>query len=162
MPKALFDKVLASQKYDEGYATTEYLEAAMVDQAWHQLAAADAPAPADVMAFERKALDKARMSYEPVPPRYHTPYFAHAFSGGYAAGYYAYIWSEVLARDTGRWFHTHGGISRANGDFFRAKILSRGRTLEPATLFEQFYGQGPEVGPLLEYRGLSLPGAASR
>jgi peptidyl-dipeptidase Dcp len=155
MPKALLDKVLASQQFGEGYATTEYLEAAMVDQSWHQIAAKDAPPASGVMAFEEKALERAGMTFGPVPPRYHTPYFAHAFSGGYAAGYYAYIWSEVLARDSGEWFHTHGGISRANGDFFRAKILSRGRTLEPGTLFEQFYGRAPEVGPLLEYRGLA-------
>ena len=157
MPKALLDKVLAAQQFGEGYATTEYLEAAMVDQSWHQIAEKDAPAAAGVMAFEQKALDRAGMTYGPVPPRYHTPYFAHAFSGGYAAGYYAYIWSEVLARDSGEWFHTHGGISRANGDFFRAKILSRGRTMEPGELFEQFYGRAPEVGPLLEYRGLASP-----
>jgi peptidyl-dipeptidase Dcp len=146
--------VIAAQLYGEGYATTEYLEAATVDQSWHQIPASRAPSAAGVMAFEEAALRKAGMSYAPVPPRYHSPYFAHAFSGGYAAAYYAYIWSEVLARDTGRWFHTHGGISRANGDYFRAKVLSRGRTMEPGVLFEQFYGQAPDVEPLLEYRGL--------
>jgi peptidyl-dipeptidase Dcp len=157
MPKDLFDKVMAAQKYGEGYASTEYLEAAMIDQSWHQITAAQAPAGSGVMAFEEASLKKNNMTYDPVPPRYHTPYFAHAFSGGYAAGYYAYIWSEVLGRDTGYWFHTHGGISRANGDYFRAKILSRGRTLEPGVLFEQFYGMPPNVEPLLEYRGLVLP-----
>ncbi len=157
MPKALFDKVLAAEKYGEGYATTEYIEAAMIDQAWHQIAQAQAPSADKVMAFEQASLEKNGMAYPPVPPRYHTPYFLHPFNEGYEAAYYAYIWSEVLARDTGDWFHRHGGISRANGDFFRAKILSRGRTLEPGVLFEQFYGRAPEVGPLLEYRGLELP-----
>ncbi|MDE2511833.1 MAG: M3 family metallopeptidase [Elusimicrobia bacterium] len=159
MPKALLDKVIAAQDYGEGYATTEYVEAALVDQAWHQIPASAAPAASGVMAFEAAALRRDGMAYAPVPPRYHTPYFAHAFSGGYAAAYYAYIWSEVLARDTGAWFHSHGGISRANGDFFRAKILSRGRTLEPGVLFEQFYGRKPDVEPLLEDRGLEAPKA---
>ena len=126
----------------------------MIDQSWHQIAASAAPPAAGVMAFEAAALKKAGMSFGPVPPRYHTPYFSHAFNLGYAAAYYAYIWSEVLARDSGAWFHTHGGISRANGDFFRAKVLSRGRTVEPGVLFEQFYGQPPTIAPLLEYRGL--------
>ena len=154
MPKALLDKVISAQKYGEGYATSEYVEAAMVDQAWHQIVSSEAPSAAGVMAFEQSALDRNGMAYGPVPPRYHTAYFAHAFSLGYSAAYYAYIWSEVLARDTGEWFHTHGGISRANGDFFRAKILSRGRTVEPGVLFEQFYGRPPNVEPLLDYRGL--------
>ncbi|MFI5345730.1 MAG: M3 family metallopeptidase [Elusimicrobiota bacterium] len=157
MPKALLDKVLVAQDYGEGYATSEYLAAAMLDQSWHQISASGAPAPSGVMAFEEAALRRNGMTYGPVPPRYHTPYFAHSFSGGYAAAYYAYIWSEVLARDTGAWFHSHGGISRANGDFFRAKILSRGRTVEPGVLFERFYGRKPDVEPLLEYRGLAAP-----
>ena len=162
MPKALLDKVIAAQNYGEGYAVTEYIEAAMIDQAWHQITEAQAPKAKDVMAFEAKALKKDGMWYPPVPPRYHTPYFLHPFNEGYEAAYYAYIWSEVLARDTGYWFHTHGGISRANGDFFRAKILSRGRSVEPDVLFEQFYGGPPNVEPLLEYRGLAAPKPAPK
>jgi peptidyl-dipeptidase Dcp len=163
MPKALFDAVVAAQNFNSGYATTEYLEASMIDQAWHQIAAAATPPPPNVMAFERAALSKDHVLYPPIPPRYHTPYFLHVFAGiGYAASYYAYIWSEVLARDTGHWFHTHGGISRANGDFFRAKILSRGRTKEPDVLFREFYGGPPEIGPLLEYRGLLPAKTAAR
>ena len=162
MPKALLDKVLAAQTYGEGYGAAEYLAAAMIDQAWHQIPQTRAPPAAEVMAFEAAALKKAGMTFAPVPPRYHTTYFAHSFSGGYAAAYYAYIWSEVLARDTGKWFQTHGGLSRANGDFYRAKILSRGRTMEPGLMFEQFYGGKPEIGPLLEYRGLVLPKTAPR
>jgi peptidyl-dipeptidase Dcp len=134
----------------------EYVAAAMLDQAWHQLPVAAAPKAEGVMAFEEAALGKNNIAYAPIPPRYHSPYFAHSFSGGYQAAYYAYIWSEVLARDTGARFHKHGGLSRANGDFFRAKVLSRGRTIEPGVMFEQFYGQAPEIGPLLEYRGLTL------
>ncbi|MDD4004923.1 MAG: M3 family metallopeptidase, partial [Elusimicrobiaceae bacterium] len=157
MPAALLDKQLASVTYGQGFATTEYVAAAMLDQSWHQIPASAAPKATGVMAFEETALRKNGIDYAPIPPRYHSPYFAHAFSGGYSAGYYAYIWSEVLARDTGHWFHTHGGLSRANGEFFRAKILSRGRTMEPGVMFEQFYGQGPDIAPLLEYRGLSMP-----
>ncbi|HVO30269.1 MAG TPA: M3 family metallopeptidase, partial [bacterium] len=162
LPKALFDKVLAAQTFNEGYATTEYLAAAALDIAWHELPAAQIPAPAKVTAFDDAALKKLGLSYGPVPPRYHTTYFNHAFSGGYDAAYYAYIWSEVLARDTGYWFHTHGGLSRANGDFYRAKILSRGRIEEPAVLFRNFFGGDPIIEPLLEYRGLAAPKAPAK
>jgi peptidyl-dipeptidase Dcp len=107
-----------------------------------------------VMRFERKALASRAVDFAPVPVRYHSPYFLHIFSGGYSAGYYAYLWSEVLARDTGAWVHAHGGLTRANGDALRAGILSRGRSEDPRRLFEQFYGGPPQVGPLLQYRGL--------
>ncbi len=153
MPKKLFDKVLASQTYGQGYATLEYVEAAMLDQSWHQTPEAKLPTPDRVMSFEAAALERDHVSYAPVPPRYHSPYFSHIFEGGYAARYYAYIWSEVLARDAGAWFYEHGGLSRAAGTIFRDKILSRGRTAEPKVLFEQFYGK-PDIKPLLEYRGL--------
>jgi peptidyl-dipeptidase Dcp len=157
MPKALFDKVIAAQNFDSGYTTTEYLEAALLDQSWHQLGAADVPQAAQVAAFDEAALQKDGVYYPPIPPRYHTTYFSHIFASGYSAAYYAYIWSEVLARDSGQWFHAHGGLTRANGDVFRDKILSRGRTQEPSVLFEKFYGGPPEIGPLLEYRGLAAP-----
>jgi peptidyl-dipeptidase Dcp len=154
MPQALLDKVLAAEKFGQGYATTEYIEAALLDQAWHQIPAAEAPAADKVMAFQAAALKKDGVGYAPVPPRYFTPYFAHAFGGGYSAGYYSYIWSEVLARDAEQWMHKHGGLQRANGDFLRAKVLSRGRTMNPETMFEQFYGGKPDIEPLLERRGL--------
>lgn len=158
MPKALFDKVIAAQNYGGGYGALEYLEAAKIDMAWHDLAVGKTPDAAGVMAFEQAALKAAGMEFGPVPPRYHSPYFSHVFAGGgYEAGYYAYIWSEVLARDTGAWFHANGGLTRANGDLFRTKVLSRGRTVEPAALFQDFYGKPPDVGPLLEYRGLDAP-----
>jgi peptidyl-dipeptidase Dcp len=155
LPKALFDKVLAAQKFNQGFATTSYLAAALLDQSWHQIGLAEVPDADHVMAFEEAALRKAGMDFGPVPVRYRSPYFIHVFNDGYEAGYYAYLWSEVLARDTGLWLHRHGGLNRANGDFLRAKILSRGRTREPGALFEEFYGGPPESGPLLEYRGLA-------
>jgi len=154
MPRALLDKVLAAEKFGQGFSTTEYIAAALLDQQWHQITASQAPAADKVMAFEAAALKKDAVEYAPVPPRYHSLYFSHAFAGGYAAGYYAYIWSEVLARDVEQWFHTHGGLQRANGDFLRAKILSRGRSMNPELMFEQFYGGPPDIGPLLEHRGL--------
>ena len=157
LPKALFDKILAAQTFNSGFDTTSYLAAALLDQAWHQIGPEQVPDAAHVMAFEAKALHAGGLDGVPVPVRYRTPYFLHIFNGGYEAGYYAYLWSEVLARDTGKWFHTHGGISRANGDYLRAKILSRGRTIEPGQLFEEFYGGPPDSAPLLEYRGLSQP-----
>jgi peptidyl-dipeptidase Dcp len=155
MPLALLDKVLASRKFGQGYATTEYLEAALLDQAWYQITADQAPPPSAVMRFEKAALQRARVDLPQVPPRYHSAYFLHIFTDrGYDAGYYGYIWAEVLARDTGQWFHRHGGLDRANGDFYREKVLSRGRTAEPKELFERFYGAPAEIGPLLEYHGL--------
>jgi peptidyl-dipeptidase Dcp len=155
MPQALLDKLAASVKFNQGFETLEYLEAAMADQAWHQLPSGKTPQASGVMAFEAAALKQDGVDLGAVPPRYHTPYFAHIFSGGYSAGYYAYIWSDVLAKDGERWFSTHGGLQRANGDFLRAKILSRGFSADPITLFKEFYGQAPDVQPLLEFRGLT-------
>src|SRR5688572_14480628 len=157
MPKALMDKVLAARKFNQGYATTEYLAAAIVDQAWHQLPAGKTPAQADVAKFESEALKAAGLDFAPVPPRYRSTYFSHIFasSTGYSAGYYAYIWSEVLARDTEHWFDTHGGLKRENGDRLRQKVLSRGFSVDALTMFRDFYGKGPEIGPLLEARGLT-------
>jgi peptidyl-dipeptidase Dcp len=157
MPTPLLKKVLAAANYGQGYATLEYLEAAMLDMSWHEIPESKAPPAAGVMAFERAALRADGVAYAPVPPRYHSPYFSHIFTGGYSAGYYAYLWSEVLARDSGAWFHAHGGLTRANGDEFRAKILSRGRSSATKVLFRDFYGAAPDIGPLLDYRGLSLP-----
>ena len=155
LPQALLDKVLAASKFGEGFKTTEYIAAASLDQSWHQLAAGTTPAASAVLAFETAALKKAGLDFEPVAPRYHTSYFSHVFSGGYSAGYYAYLWSEVLARDTEHWMNTHGGLQRANGDFLRAKVLSRGRSADVLSLFKDFYGQDPDIGPLLEHRGLA-------
>ncbi len=158
MPPELLARVIAAQKFNQGYATTEYLEAALLDQAWHQISAAQAPSAAQVPAFEAAALEAAGLDYPPVPPRYHSTYFAHIFESGYSAGYYAYLWSEVLARDTGQWFNTHGGLTRANGDYLRSHVLSRGRSDDPQVLFRAFYGGPPQIEPLLEYRGLAPAG----
>jgi peptidyl-dipeptidase Dcp len=155
MPPELLAKVLAAQKFNQGYATLEYIEAAQVDLAWHLITAAQAPQPAAVPDFEVSALKDAGLEYGPIQPRYHSDYFSHIFAGGYSAGYYAYLWSEVLARDTGQWFHTHGGMTRENGDTLRRMVLSRGRTEDPQVLFRNFYGHAPDIGPLLEYRGLA-------
>jgi peptidyl-dipeptidase Dcp len=155
MPRDLLEKVLAAQKFDQGYATTEYLAAALLDQSWHRITASQAPSAADVPAFEVAALRENAVDYAAVPPRYHSTYFMHIFAGGYSAGYYAYLWSEVLARDTGQWMLTHGGMTRANGDRLRDLVLSRGRTADPQTMFRDFYGGPPDIEPLMEYRGLT-------
>jgi peptidyl-dipeptidase Dcp len=154
MPKALLDKVLASQKFNQGFATTEYLGAAMLDQSYHQLPADKIPAADGVMAFEAATLAKDGIAYAPVPPRYRTPYFSHIM-GGYAAGYYAYIWSEVLDANTVEWIKHNGGLKRENGDRFRATLLSRGGSKDASQLFVDFTGHGPDIKPLLVKRGLT-------
>ena len=161
LPQALLAKVLAAQKFDQGYATTEYLAAALLDQSWHRITAAQAPTAAAVPAFEAAALSASDIDHPAIPPRYHSTYFSHIFAGGYSAGYYAYLWSEVLARDTGQWMQARGGLTRANGDRLRKTVLSRGRSADPQSMFRDFYGGPPEIGPLLEYRGLQLAGADS-
>lgn len=162
MPKALMDKVLAATRFNQGFATTEYLAAAMLDQAWHQLRPGQTPAAADAAAFEAAALKQAGVDFGPVPPRYRSTYFSHVFSNpiGYSAGYYAYIWSDVLARDTQHWFNTHGGLKRENGDALRRKVLSKGFSVDALTIFKDFYGKAPDIGPLLESRGLVVAGDA--
>jgi peptidyl-dipeptidase Dcp len=155
MPKAMLDKLLAMDKYNQVFDTTEYLSASQLDQAWHQIAPDKAPDAAHVMAFEGAALHKDGIDFAPVPPRYHTTYFAHIWGNSYSAAYYAYIWAAVLAADTKEWMRSHGGLNRANGDFLRAKVLSRGGTADAASLFHDFYGSGPDVEPLLQERGLS-------
>ncbi|HEY2400231.1 MAG TPA: M3 family metallopeptidase [Steroidobacteraceae bacterium] len=155
MPQDLLAKVLAAQKFDQGYATTEYLAAALLDQSWHRITVEQAPSAAEVAQFEAAALTANGVDYPIIPPRYHSTYFMHIFAGGYSAGYYAYLWSEVLARDTGQWMLERGGLTRANGERLREQVLSRGRTADPQTMFRNFYGGPPDIGPLLEYRGLT-------
>jgi peptidyl-dipeptidase Dcp len=157
MPPALLDKMLAAEKFNQGYATTEYLSATILDQAWHQIKPAEVPT--DAMAFEAAVLKKYGLDYAPVPPRYRTPYFSHTFSGGYSAGYYSYIWSEVLDADTVDWIKSHGGLVRANGDRFRATLLSRGGSADALGLFRNFTGGDPDIAPLLKRRGLDVPAA---
>ena len=153
MPQELLDKVLASSKFNQGFATTEYLGSAMLDQSWHQVGADKVPPADGVMAFEAAALKANGTDYAEVPPRYRTPYFSHIM-GGYAAGYYAYIWSEVLDANTVDWIKAHGGLTRANGDRFRSTLLSRGGSKDALQLFRDFSGHEPQIEPLLKRRGL--------
>ena len=153
MPQALLDKVLAAALFNQGFATTEYLGAAMLDQRWHQIGPEQAPEAAGVMQFEHDALVADGIYFTPVPPRYRTPYFSHIM-GGYAAGYYAYIWSEVLDANTQAWIRANGGLKRENGDRFRATLLSRGGSKDAMQLFRDFAGHDPKIEPLLEKRGL--------
>ena len=162
MPPDLLHQVIASQQFNSGFLMSEYVIAAVLDMEWHSLDAAHAPAAGAVPEFETTALRSRNVLYPLAPPRYHTAYFLHAFDGeDYAAGYYAYLWSEVLARDTGQWIYAHGGLSRTAGDEFRDKVLSRGRSAEPAVLFRSLYGRDPDVAPLLEYRGLGAAAAGN-
>ncbi len=154
VPPALLEKYLSTKKFNQGYATLELVEANLIDQAWHQLAPGNVPGADDVAAFEAGVLKKAGVDFAPVPPRYRSTYYAHVFSNGYAAGYYSYFWSEVLDADTVEWFKTHGGLTRANGDRFREKLLSRGGSEEAITLFKNFTGGDPDITPLLVRRGL--------
>jgi len=158
MPQALLDKVVAAAKFNQGFATTEYLGAAMLDQRWHQIGPDQVPAAKDVMKFEAEALAKDGIFYAPVPPRYKTPYFSHIM-GGYSAGYYAYIWSEVLDANTQKWFRENGGLSRKNGDHFRQTLLSKGGSVDAMELFQNFAGHEPQIEPLLEKRGLTSGGS---
>ncbi|HEU0208712.1 MAG TPA: M3 family metallopeptidase [Candidatus Udaeobacter sp.] len=152
IPQALLDKVKAAEKFNQGFKTTEYLSASLLDQAWHQLNPSEVPK--DAVAFEAEALHKAGVDFPPVPPRYRSFYFSHTFAGGYSAGYYSYLWSEVLDADTVEWFKQHGGLKRENGDRFRAMLLSRGGSADALGLFKNFVGRAPYVEPLLERRGL--------
>ncbi len=155
MDPALLDKLLSTGQFNQGFATTEYLAASLLDQAWHQLAPEEVPAASDVMAFEANALADAGVDFAPVPPRYRTPYFSHIM-GGYSAGYYSYIWSEVLDADTVEWFKENGGMLRENGDHFRDTLLSRGGSAEAMSLFQNFRGRTPDITPLLKRRGLMV------
>jgi peptidyl-dipeptidase Dcp len=155
IPQELLDRVQDAQQFNQGFVTAEYVAASILDQAWHQLAHGDVPT--DVHAYEKQALAAAGMDYEPIPPRYRSTYFSHVFSGGYAAGYYAYIWSEVLDADSVEWFKQNGGLTRENGDRLRKYILSRGGSVEAMDLYRQFTGRDPVLEPLLERRGLISP-----
>jgi peptidyl-dipeptidase Dcp len=162
MPKALVEKVKASSKFNQGFATTEYLGAALLDQSWHQLAPEQAPKAEGVLGFEAAALKAAGVDFAPVPPRYRSGYFSHVFAGGYSAGYYAYIWSEVLDADTVEWFKEQGGLKRENGDWFRAKLLSRGGSADAMQLFREFRGRDADIQPLLVRRGLDAAASGNK
>ncbi|MRX09292.1 dipeptidyl carboxypeptidase II [Pseudoduganella sp. FT25W] len=153
MPQELLDKVIASKKFNEGFRTTEYLAASILDQKWHQLGVSQMPG--DVLTFEASALKSAGVDYAPVPPRYRTTYFSHVFSGGYSAGYYGYLWSEKLDADTVDWFNENGGMLRKNGDYFRKMLLSKGGTMDAMQMYRNFRGRDAKIEPLLERRGLT-------
>ncbi len=155
IPQELVNKVLAAEQFNQGFTTTEYLGSAMLDQAYHQIPASQTPSADQVLAFEAAALKKVGLEYAPVPPRYRSAYFSHTFAGGYSAGYYAYIWSEVLDAESVKWFEENGGLTRANGDHFRKTLLSRGGSVDAMQLFRDFSGKDPDVQPLLIRRGLT-------
>jgi peptidyl-dipeptidase Dcp len=152
MPQALVDKMKKASMFNKGYDMTELVGAAMLDMNWHTLGA-DAPLQ-DADKFEAAALKKDHIDLSYVPPRYRSSYFQHIWGNGYAAGYYAYLWTEMLADDAFVDFKDHGGLTRENGDRFRAMILSRGNTEELARMYKDWRGQEPSIEPMLENRGL--------
>ncbi|MFV0373145.1 M3 family metallopeptidase [Microbacterium sp.] len=154
LPAEVVEKLRASETFNQGFATSEYLAAAWLDQAWHALSPAEAAAIDDVAAFEATALADIGLANPVVPTRYTSTSFAHVFSGGYSAGYYSYIWSEVLDADTVEWFGSNGGLTRANGDRFRERLLGVGGSKDPLEAYRDFRGRDAEIGPLLARRGL--------
>lgn len=156
IPQRWIDNLKASRVFNEGFGTTAYLAAAVLDLAWHQLSVeeADALTGADVAAFEAKAISDYGLDFAPVPVRYRSCYFSHIFSGGYSAGYYGYIWSEVLDADTEQWFKANGGLTPTNGKRFRDFLLARGGSEDALTMYRNFRGSDAQIQPLLERRGL--------
>jgi peptidyl-dipeptidase Dcp len=157
IPQDLVDKIKRSRTFNQGFDNGEVLEAARLDLDWHSLGA-DAPRQ-DVDAFEAKALAASGFDTADVPPRYRSSYFAHIWGGGYAAGYYAYPWTRMLAEDAAQWFESHGGLTRENGQRFRDMVLSRGNTIDLAEMYRNFTGHDPDIQPYLEYYGLTGAGA---
>jgi peptidyl-dipeptidase Dcp len=154
MPQDLVDRLITSRSWGEGFATSEYLAAALLDQAWHALDVDQAAEVTDVATFEREALEEVGLANPLVPPRYSSTYFAHAFSYAYDAQYYAYIWSEVLDADTVAWFTDNGGLTRENGDRYRRHVIGVGGAADPLASYREFRGQDADPRHLLERRGL--------
>jgi peptidyl-dipeptidase Dcp len=152
MPQEFVDKVQASSAFNEGFKTSEYLAAAMLDQAWHRIDSKTTVK--DVAKFEADALASFGLNNPAVPSRYSSTYFAHTFAGGYDAGYYSYIWSEVLDADTVEWFKDNGGMTRDNGDRFRQRLLGVGGSKDPLEAYRDFRGRDADIQPLLTRRGL--------
>lgn len=151
MPEALRRSMLSATQFNKGYDMTETLNAALLDMNWHSIRE-----PVEsVEAFEAAALKKEGLDLPAVPPRYRSSYFAHIFGGGYAAGYYAYLWTQMLADDGYQWFVEQGGLTRENGQKFREAILSRGNSTDLAELYRNWRGHDPKIEPMLENRGLS-------
>jgi peptidyl-dipeptidase Dcp len=153
MPTEFVEKLQASSAFNEGFATSEYLTAALLDQAWHRIGVDEAVS--NVAEFEAAALASFGLDNPAVPPRYSSTYFAHTFSGGYDAGYYSYIWSEVLDADTVEWFTENGGLTRENGDRFRSRLLGVGGSRDPLDAYRDFRGRDAIIQPLLDRRGLN-------
>lgn len=152
MPQALVNKIRKASTFNQGYSLTELVSAALLDMSWHTLPA-DAPMQ-NVDAFETQSLKTNHVDLRSVPPRYRSSYFNHIWDSGYASGYYAYLWTEMLDDDAFQWFKENGGLTRANGDRFRSMILSRGNTEDLATMYRAFRGRDPSIEPMLEDRGL--------
>ena len=153
MPMALVDKIKKAKNFAEGYDLTELLSAAELDMQWHALTA-DAPLQ-NADEFEAQALSKTHLNQPAVPPRYRSSYFSHIWASGYSAGYYAYLWTQMLDDDAYQWFDDHGGLSRANGDRFRRMILSRGNTEDLSALYVAWRGKTPSIDAMMKYRGLA-------
>jgi len=158
MPSELGKKIKESKTFNGGYALTEVLAAAQLDLQWHTLLASTPPQSPD--AFEKEALEKTGLALSYVPPRYRSSYFSHIWGGDYGAGYYAYLWSEMLEHEAIHWFESHGGLTRENGDRFRKMVLSRGNSEDAAKMFAAWLGAEPTIEPLLKYRGLETPQSA--
>jgi peptidyl-dipeptidase Dcp len=156
IPAEVVERLRAAETFNEGFATSEYLAAALVDLAWHELAPEDVPSDvAAVPAFESAALAEVGLDNPAVPPRYSTPYFAHSFSSGYASAYYSYIWSEVLDADTVAWFRENGGLTRENGEQYLQHVIGIGGTRDPLASYLEWRGRPAPIEPLLERRGLA-------
>ncbi|MRM82518.1 M3 family metallopeptidase [Riemerella anatipestifer] len=151
MPQSLIDKIKKASAFNQGYSTTELVAAATLDMAWHSVTSEEQFKPA--LDFEKEALNKYGLLVEQVPPRYHSPYFAHIWGGGYSAGYYAYMWSDMLNSDAWDWIKNNGGMTRANGDRFRKYILSVGNTKDLNKAYKEFTGRTPDLKPLLKDKG---------
>ena len=152
LPQELIDRLKSASTFNEGHATSSYLAAAILDLAWHSLEAGETVK--DVVAFEADAIKDYGLDYHAVPTRYRSTYFSHIFDGGYSAGYYGYIWSEVLDAESVDWFKENGGLMRKNGDHFRAELLSRGGSIDSMQMFKNFRGREASITPLLKRRGL--------
>ena len=158
MPKELVEKIRKAKTFNAGYEMTELVAAAELDMKWHTLAASSGLQDPDK--FEKEALEQMHLWISYTPPRYRSSYFAHIWGSGYAAGYYAYLWTQMLADDANEWFQEHGGLTRANGDRFRKMVLSRGNTEDLETMYEAWRGKKPSVEPMLKYRGLAADSTA--
>ena len=154
LPQEWIDNLDAASTFNEGHATTSYLAAAILDLAWHSLTTEEAAKVTDVEAFEAQAIKDYGLDFAPVPTRYRSTYFSHIFAGGYSAGYYGYIWSEVLDADTVDWFKENGGLQRKNGEHFRNTLLGRGGSIDSMQMFRNFRGRDSKIEPLLKRRGL--------